>query len=34
VSFQDTPDTYYDLVDKRLPRHGENIAELRRLQAS
>ncbi len=32
VSFQDTIETYYDLVDKRLPRHGENIAELRRLR--
>ena len=23
VSFQDTSDTYYDLVDRRLPGHGE-----------
>jgi 4-hydroxyphenylpyruvate dioxygenase len=30
VGFLDTPDTYYDLVDKRLPGHGENMARLRR----
>ncbi|MDF3035403.1 MAG: hppD, partial [Paucimonas sp.] len=29
--FQETIDAYYDLVDKRLPNHGERIAELRRL---
>jgi 4-hydroxyphenylpyruvate dioxygenase len=27
--FQDTPDTYYELIDKRLPGHGEDVAELR-----
>ena len=32
VVFQDTIDTYYDLVDRRLPQHGENLAELRRLR--
>ncbi len=32
VAFQDTIDTYFDLVDKRLPGHGENVAELRRLR--
>jgi len=32
VVFQDTIETYYDLVDKRLPGHGENLAELRRLR--
>ncbi|MBT9504115.1 MAG: 4-hydroxyphenylpyruvate dioxygenase [Burkholderiaceae bacterium] len=32
VVFQDTIETYFDLVDKRLPNHGENIAELRRLR--
>ena len=32
VSFQDTIETYYDLVDKRLPQHGENLAELKRLR--
>jgi len=32
VAFQDTIDTYYDLVDKRLPDHGERLEELRRLR--
>ncbi|MBO9685752.1 4-hydroxyphenylpyruvate dioxygenase [Roseateles chitosanitabidus] len=32
VVFQDTIDTYYDLVSKRLPEHGENLDELRRLR--
>jgi 4-hydroxyphenylpyruvate dioxygenase len=32
VVFQDTIDTYYDLVDRRLPEHGENLDELRRLR--
>jgi 4-hydroxyphenylpyruvate dioxygenase len=32
VVFQDTIDTYYDLVDQRLPRHGEDLAELRKLR--
>ena len=32
VAFQDTIETYYELVDKRLPNHGENIAELKRLR--
>jgi len=32
VAFQDTIDTYYDLVDKRLPKHGERLDELRRLR--
>ncbi len=32
VVFQDTIETYYDLVDRRLPGHGENLAELRRLR--
>jgi 4-hydroxyphenylpyruvate dioxygenase len=30
VTFLDTPDTYYELVDKRLPGHGENLARLQR----
>jgi 4-hydroxyphenylpyruvate dioxygenase len=29
VVFLDTPGTYYDLVDKRLPQHGEDLARLR-----
>jgi 4-hydroxyphenylpyruvate dioxygenase len=32
VVFQDTIDTYYDLVDKRLPDHGERLEELKRLR--
>ncbi len=32
VVFQDTIETYFDLIDKRLPGHGENVAELRRLK--
>jgi 4-hydroxyphenylpyruvate dioxygenase len=32
VVFQDTIDTYYDLVDRRLPEHGEKLEELRRLR--
>jgi 4-hydroxyphenylpyruvate dioxygenase len=29
VMLLDTPDTYYELIDKRIPGHGENIAQLR-----
>ncbi len=32
VEFQDTLETYYDLVDARLPGHGERLDELRRLR--
>ena len=32
VEFQDTIATYYDLVDRRLPGHGEPLEELRRLK--
>ncbi|MBV8469525.1 MAG: 4-hydroxyphenylpyruvate dioxygenase [Burkholderiaceae bacterium] len=32
VVFQDTIDTYYDLVPKRLPAHNEDLAELRKLR--
>jgi 4-hydroxyphenylpyruvate dioxygenase len=32
VAFQDTIETYYDLVNRRLPGHGENLEELRRLR--
>ncbi len=32
VAFQDTIETYYDLVNRRLPDHGENLAELKRLR--
>ena len=30
IELLDTPDTYYELVDKRLPGHGEPLEELRR----
>ena len=30
VKLLDTIGTYYDLVDKRIPGHGENVAELRK----
>lgn len=29
LTFLDTPDTYYELLEKRLPRHGENVDRLR-----
>src|SRR5437660_7037354 len=32
VAFQDTIATYYDLVARRLPNHGENLARLKRDQ--
>jgi 4-hydroxyphenylpyruvate dioxygenase len=30
VALQDTPDTYYDDVDTRVPGHAESVDELRR----
>jgi 4-hydroxyphenylpyruvate dioxygenase len=30
VVFMDVPDTYYDMIETRLPRHGEDVARLRR----
>ncbi|SFV10122.1 4-hydroxyphenylpyruvate dioxygenase [Pseudoduganella namucuonensis] len=32
IVFQDTIETYYELVERRLPHHGENLEELRRLR--
>ncbi|RJG14740.1 4-hydroxyphenylpyruvate dioxygenase [Massilia cavernae] len=32
IAFQDTIETYYELVNRRLPNHGENLDELRRLR--
>jgi 4-hydroxyphenylpyruvate dioxygenase len=29
IPFQDTPDTYYEAVDQRLPGHGEDLVRLR-----
>lgn len=28
IEFQDTPDTYFELIDQRIPDHGENVPEL------
>jgi 4-hydroxyphenylpyruvate dioxygenase len=30
VSFMDVPDTYYEMIDARLPGHGEDLERLRR----
>jgi 4-hydroxyphenylpyruvate dioxygenase len=30
VTFLDTPNSYYELIDKRLPSHGEDLARLSR----
>jgi 4-hydroxyphenylpyruvate dioxygenase len=30
IAFQDTPDTYYELVDERVEGHGEPTAELKK----
>ncbi len=32
LRFLDTPDTYYELIDKRLPKHGEPIEALKQLR--
>jgi 4-hydroxyphenylpyruvate dioxygenase len=32
VAFQETVDAYYELIDRRLPSHGESLDELRRLR--
>ncbi|MEL7405447.1 MAG: 4-hydroxyphenylpyruvate dioxygenase [Cyanobacteria bacterium J06558_2] len=32
IKFQDTPNTYYDLLDKRIPNHQENVAKLKSLK--
>ncbi len=32
VQFMDTPDTYYDRVDQRVPGHGEPLARLKALR--
>ena len=32
VVFMDTPDTYYDKTDARVPNHGEDLARLRELR--
>lgn len=30
VKFLDTPDTYFDVIDQRIPEHGEDVARLRK----
>jgi 4-hydroxyphenylpyruvate dioxygenase len=30
IKFLDTPDTYYELIDKRLPGHGEDVKRLKK----
>lgn len=30
ILFQDTPDTYYDLLESRLPGHGEDVEKLKK----
>ncbi|MGB1539997.1 MAG: VOC family protein, partial [Rickettsiales bacterium] len=32
ITFLDTPDTYYDKIDTRLPGHGEPIDALKKLR--
>jgi 4-hydroxyphenylpyruvate dioxygenase len=30
IRFQDSPDTYYDMIDARIPGHAHNVAEMRK----
>ena len=30
VSFLDTPDTYFDVIDTRIPNHGEDVERMRK----
>ena len=30
IVFQDSPDTYFDMIDERLPGHGHSVAEMRK----
>lgn len=30
VPFMDVPETYYELIDKRLPQHGEDLARMQK----
>lgn len=32
VTFLHTPDTYYEVVDERIPNHGEDVAKMRELR--
>ena len=30
IRFQESPDTYYDMIDERLPSHGHDVAEMKK----
>jgi 4-hydroxyphenylpyruvate dioxygenase len=30
IDFLDTPDTYFDVIDQRIPNHGEDVPRMRR----
>jgi 4-hydroxyphenylpyruvate dioxygenase len=30
IKFQESPDTYFDMIDERLPGHGHDVAEMRK----
>jgi 4-hydroxyphenylpyruvate dioxygenase len=30
IQFLDTPDTYFDVIDQRIPNHGEDVARMRK----
>ena len=30
IEFLDTPDTYYDVIDERIPEHGEDLERMRK----
>ena len=30
IRFQDSPDTYYDMINERIPGHGHNVEEMRK----
>lgn len=30
IDFLDTPDTYYDVIDERIPNHGEDVERMRK----
>jgi 4-hydroxyphenylpyruvate dioxygenase len=32
LSFLHTPDTYYEVIDQRIPNHGENVEKMRELK--
>lgn len=32
LDFLDTPDTYYELIEQRLPKHGESLEQLKKLR--